>query len=486
MARCFSAKAVLSFRKPQSHQTAKWLAAALMLVVTVRVGAHAQSTNSPAKSAAKPCADVDLAGGNDTEALKAFGVQLRQLFSQEEFKQLDCIADAERANKTRLPGGMWKLHEFYWALTGKQGHPTQEDLQNQLKLAEDWVAAQPTSITAPVVLAKSYINYAWDARGTDTGDTVTGSGWKLFGQRLEKAQAVLDAASGLHSRCPEWYLTMQDIALGRGWDLPTSTDLLKQATAFEPAYYYYYRSMAYSLMPQWNGEDGEASKFAEDSANHVGGDAGDILYFQIGEKIVCACNQPEFAHLSWPRLQKGYGLLEKKYGVSVANLNKLAVMATKSGDWATADGAFQRIGDDWDKDAWITETFFKQMKGMASQVGEAEARTRAILKEAATNSQSEGGAAYQKRMEQALLPFLRKCVQESTDQTKFEFAIKVGKDGSAQDAFFRQPTPLAQCMSREMYGTHVTKETPFPVPPRPDYWLELYLDPAAANAAAAN
>jgi hypothetical protein len=263
-------------------------------------------------------------------------------------------------------------------------------------------------------------------------------------------------------------------------------DLLKQAVAFEPEYYYYYRSLAYYLMPQWNGDDGDASKFAEESSNHVGGDAGDILYFQIGEKIVCACNKPEYAHLSWPRLQKGYGLLEKKYGVSVTNLNKLAVMATKSGDWAVADGAFQRIGDDWDKEAWITETYFKQMKDMATQVGAAEARTRAILKEAAENLQSAGGAAYQKSMEQALLPFVRDCAKESTDQAKFEFAIKVGKDGSAQDAFFRQPTPMAQCMAREMYGTHVKKETPFPVPPRADYWLELYLDPAVASAAAAN
>jgi hypothetical protein len=448
--------------------------------------ARGQSAKTPVKNAATTCTDLDVVGGDDMEALKAYGAELRQLFEQENFKQLDCIADAERSSKTRLSGGMWKIHEFYWGLTGKQGHPTQEDLKNHLRLAQNWVTARPASITARVVLAKSYINFAWDARGTDTGDSVTGSGWKLFQERLEKAKLVLDDASALHSKCPEWYLTMQDIALGLGWKPPQAMDLLKQAVAFEPEYYYYYRSLAYYLMPQWNGDDGDASKFAEESSNHVGGDAGDILYFQIGEKIVCACNQPEYAHLSWPRLQKGYGLLEKKYGVSVTNLNKLAVMATKSGDWAVADGAFQRIGDDWDKEAWITETYFKQMKDMATQVGAAEARTRAILKEAAENLQSAGGAAYQKSMEQALLPFVRDCAKESTDQAKFEFAIKVGKDGSAQDAFFRQPTPMAQCMAREMYGTHVKKETPFPVPPRADYWLELYLDPAVANAAAAN
>lgn len=100
-------------------------------------------------------------------------------------------------------------------------------------------------------------------------------------------------------------------------------------------------------MPQWNGEDGDAAKFAEQSADRVGGDAGDILYFQIGAKIVWACNEPEFGRLSRPRLQKGYALLEKQYGVSLANLNRLALMATKSKDSVLADSAFKRIGDSW-------------------------------------------------------------------------------------------------------------------------------------------
>jgi hypothetical protein len=128
----------------------------------------------------------------------------------------------------------------------------------------------------------------------------------------------------LPSKCPEWYYAMQSVALGQGWDRTKVEELVERAIASEPGYYYYYGAHAYSLMPQWNGEDGDAAKFAEQSADRVGGDAGDILYFQIGAKIVCACNEPEFGRLSWPRLQKGYALLEKQYGVALANLNRLA------------------------------------------------------------------------------------------------------------------------------------------------------------------
>lgn len=324
------------------------------------------------------------------------------------------------------------------AINDLQGHLSQQDWKDHLKLVQSWVAATPNSITARVVLAQAYIDYAWDARGVETGDTVTNSGWKLFGQRLEQAKATLDEASALARKCPEWYYAMQSVALGQGWDRRKVEELVERAIASEPGYYYYYRAHAYSLMPQWNGEDGDAAKFAEQSADRVGGDAGDILYFQVGAKIVCACNEPEFGRLSWPRLQKGYGLLEKQYGVSLANLNRLALMATKSKDSVVADSAFKRIGDSWDKQAWTTEVYFNQNKTWATQIAPAEARSRGILQEAAANLQSEGGAQYQKNMEQAMLPLMRQCAQSSNDdQGKFELVVQVAKDGGERRRYGR-------------------------------------------------
>src|SRR3984957_15500798 len=75
---------------------------------------------------------------------------------------------------------MWKIHEFYWAINDLQGHPSQQDWKDHLKLVQSWVAATPNSITARVVLAQAYIDYAWDARGGETGDTVTNSGWSCL------------------------------------------------------------------------------------------------------------------------------------------------------------------------------------------------------------------------------------------------------------------------------------------------------------------
>ena len=487
MANLFRTSAVSSSQSSRISRTASRFASVFLLLAIAHPVARGLAVASNENSRPTPCAtDLSFDRSNDMLAGKRFGAVLRQLLEHQDFKELNCIADSERSSKEKLPGGMWRIHDFYWSIKEMQGHPTQEDWEAHLKLAENWVAATPESITARVVLARFYIDYAWDARGEDTADSVTNSGWKLFSQRLDKAKTTLDEASNLPMKCPEWFLTMQDVALGEGWDRAQAEDLLHRAIAFEPDYYYYYRSFSYYLMPQWNGEDGDAAKFAEQRADHIGGDAGDILYFQIGEKIVCACNQPEFAHLSWPRLQKGYELLEKKYGVSLLNLNRLALMATNARDSVAADSAFKRIGDNWDKDAWMTQEYFNQNKTWAAQVAPAELRSRGLLKEAAANLQGVGGAAYQKSVEQALLPFVKQCVQSSgDDQEKFNIIVQVGKDGSPEDAWPRKPTAIAQCVLRELFESHVKKETPFPVPPHPAYWLDLQLDPAVARAAVA-
>ena len=162
-------------------------------------------------------------------------------------------------------------------------------------------------------------------------------------------------------------------------------------------------------------------------------------------------------------------------------------MATKSKDSVVAGSAFKRIGDSWDREAWTTEVYFNQNKTWAAQIAPAEARSRGILQEAAANLQSEGGAQYQKNMEQAMLPLMRQCAQSSNDdQGKFELVVQVGKDGGTEDAWPRHPTAMAMCILRELHGSHIKKETPFPPPPHPAYWLDLQLDPAAVNTGAAN
>ena len=407
--------------------------------------------------------------------------KIASLLTQERFDDLDCIADQARKDKTRLPGGTWKLVAIYTALEAPAGHATEQDWKDHLAPLEHWVTAKPGSITARIALANSYVSYAWDARGNSDSETVTDNGWRLLSERLNKAKEILDEASVLPEKCPEWYLVMQNIAQGLGWDIQQDTSLFQQAIAFEPEYYSYYRVQAVLLLPKWYGEQGDAAAFASSIANTVGGRKGDILYFQIAAKLACACNDPELKAMSWERIQKGFADTEETYGTSMTNLNSFALMAVNFDDYVVADSTFRRIGDNWDKHVWRTEVWFKQNRDTATQFAPVQARNREARKEAEANMKSAAGPAYRKQVEHNLRAFGQACLKETKGNVgKFEIFLRVGEHGSAEDARGENaPDSFGLCMLRALYVSSATKQTPFPPPPYASYWVPVELDPAA-------
>ena len=238
------------------------------VLLTLCCGATVSASDTRAIGAGQPCAfsDATFDPSTDVHGMEEYQYAIAGLLKQEKFAELDCVANAARSSKARFSGGAWKVHMLYFGLAEPQpGHATEQDWRNHLRRLNQWVAARPNSITAQVALAKSYVNYAWDARGTGYSDTISNSGVKLFHQRLEKAKVILDGASALHNKCPEWYVVMQQVAQGLSWDLPRTTALFEKAASFEPGYFYYYRAHATILLPKWQGEDGDAARFVERS-----------------------------------------------------------------------------------------------------------------------------------------------------------------------------------------------------------------------------
>jgi len=459
---------------------------ALLLLSLCCSPAHAADTGK--MNAVPVCAFTDAVfdPSTDVHAIERYQHSIAMLLKLGKFADLDCAADSARSSKARFSGGSWKLHRIYAGLNEPQpGHATEQDWLDHLRRLNRWVATQPNSITARVALAASYVNYGWAARGTGYSDTITDSGWKLFGQRLQKAKEILDNAATLPDKCPEWYVVMQQVAQGQSWDLRRTTALFEKAASFEPGYYYYYRAQATILLPKWQGEEGDSARFAEQVADRVGGKAGDILYYETAVAIVCACDEPEFVHFSWPRLQQGFAAVEQQYGTSLVDVNSFALMAYKFNDSVIADAAFKRIGDNWDEKTWRTEAWFNQNKAWAAQFAPMEARSRAIKLEARANLETAEGLSYKKEFDLKFAAIEQSCIQKSgADLGKFQFLVKIGKDGIAQDAWMTQPTAVATCLMRELGASNARKEKLFPEPPHDSYWIILDLDPSILNTAA--
>jgi hypothetical protein len=465
--------------------------AGLVIAITVLavISSHpALATDTKGSTEAPSCGFSDAAfdPATDVNALEAYDNAIAKLLKEKKFAQLDCLADKTRAEKSRFSGGTWKLVEIYSGIEEpRPGHPTEEDWREHLALVEEWSSSNPKSITARIALAESYVDYGWAARGDGYSDSVSDSGWKLLAERMQKANNILQEASTLPTKCPEWYLAMLDVAQGQSWPLDQITAVFEQAARFEPAFQSYYRNYAHQLLPKWSGQEGDAARFAERAANKMGGEEGDILYFQIGAKIVCACQDPEGTYFSWPRLQKGFAALEKEYGSSLMNTNSFGMMAVKFQDWVAAEPAFQRIGDNWSPAVWITEQWFRSNQTIAARTADAQARSRAIQKEAESNVSAPEWESYRKGFDEKFAAMERSCLDQSKnefqaqdDATSFDFYINIGKEGGADDGWGTHPTPMMQCLMKSLYDSHMRKEKPFPAPPKAPYWVVAHVDPS--------
>jgi hypothetical protein len=88
-------------------------------------------------------------------------------------------------------------------------------------------------------------------------------------------------------------------------------------------------------MPRWYGNEGELEADLEKSADNIGGEAGDMLYAQIVWEIHARSGSPNVIKendFSWPRLDRGFGIIEKHFPDSLAAKSERAYLAAYAGD----------------------------------------------------------------------------------------------------------------------------------------------------------
>lgn len=468
-------------------------AVVLLLLFTSGFAVAADQKSNPNQCSISEDERVGLNGdlSTDVHAAHNYVETIARMLRAKEFGKLDCLADHARAGKERFPGGMWKLKDLYAGLYEPVQYPmhaTQEDWKTLLRNLEQWVTMHPKSITARVALASAYLAYAADARGDGDASTVTESGWKLFGERIAKARRVLQEASTLPTKCPEWYVAMLLVAENQDWDAMKKRALFEEAFKFEPGYYYYARVRASRLLPKWAGKPGDTEKFTEEVADRIGGERGDILYFQVASAnyVICGCDSDP--HLSWQRIERGFEESEKQLGASMLNLNRIAFLASDYGetDPIVAEKALTRIGEQWDEETWKTKEEFANAKQRAANNAPILAKRRAIEAAADANMQTPEGLRYETSLEGPYKELVQQCVRpEGGDVGKFKTLLNVGEKGTVEDIRIYWHSAASHCVYEKLQALKQEKATPFPPPPQAPYWVRIDLDWAALAPIAA-
>ena len=319
----------------------------------------ASNRSSPQKTQTKRSVPAAKAGPQ----YDAYLADVGQHWASDDYSWLEGEARKLRTTKERLPGGYWKLRVLYESVENVVGTDSSDEaFMEHIARVEKWIAQRPACLMPRILLADAWLSYAWKARGTEYAYKVDRENWALFKERLRRANEVLADAFRLEEKCPELYLKALNAALGNGGDREAFEELFNQGVALEPTYYSLYNAKALYLLPQWYGEPGEWERFAQDAANKVGGEQGDIILFAVYTRMMQLQNNNfEFMQKHQaiaPQLLAGFRAIDKLYGSSPQRLNQACFISFSTNDNKTPAELMKRIGDDSDLSVWHDASTF--------------------------------------------------------------------------------------------------------------------------------
>jgi hypothetical protein len=135
--------------------------------------------------------------------------------------------------------------------------------------------AFPQSSLSSLFESSHYIDWAWMARGGGWASDVTDEGWKLFHERLDKAQSIAETAWRLDPLAPNLSTARIAICMGRSEDRDTMELWFSRAMAADPHCFSACGAKALYLQPKWLGSEKEALEFGRWCVAH--GDGNDRI-----------------------------------------------------------------------------------------------------------------------------------------------------------------------------------------------------------------
>lgn len=284
--------------------------------------------------------------------------QVKAMFNERKFAELDAMAEQFRTKKSRFTDGVWKLQVFYMTFELATNSPEWK-FPNQLTLAEEWRKTRPKSVTAQCVLASTWSAYAWKARGGGFAREVKEDEWSLVRKRLDKAWEIINQplAPGVND-CPIRHNLRLVLAKTRGVPPDEFEALFQEAVQFAPGYYHYYANKADYLLPKWHGEEGDWQRFISAVAESNPNREGKTIYTRTAWSLFLSNEWKDFeaSGVTWARLKAGFEEIDRNYPNSPWILNTFTKFACRAGDRDTVVALFNRMGwEQFYQEAWESE-----------------------------------------------------------------------------------------------------------------------------------
>ena len=321
-----------------------------------------------AAQSSKAFAPVVMMESEESKQQDAIKEKARETFQNGDFDRLEQMAAEYRSDKDRYPEGRSKLTFFYGGLTELDETNSDEFWTARLKALDQWVKVHPDSVTAPVALADTWINYAWKARGHGYADSVDSQSFQLFEQRTALAHAILNEAGKKEAKCPGYWWVMQNVALDEGWSKSEYEKLFDMAIQSNPNFFEYYAKKSNYLLPRWYGVPGDWEEYVESAADKIGGEEGDVLYARLVWRMI---QQRAYSRIyketkiSWARTKKGFDLLHKRYPASLPVASEYCLEAGMMEEKETMKALFDELAGRVDLSIWLDKGRFEAFRDWA-------------------------------------------------------------------------------------------------------------------------
>jgi hypothetical protein len=293
--------------------------------------------------------DASPQGIDDRIAAQEYDAEIKEMFLNNRFKELDERADAFRASKERQTNSvLWKLTAVYEALAYVDGAGEMDEAGWELRVGKfrQWIKEEPRSMTARVGLAYILLHYAWGVKGGGAPGSLSKEKMDKYHSLFDESRKVLTEAQKLPTQCPEWYMIMLYVGLGQEWSLDQYDAVFNEAVAFEPDYFSYYDAKARYLLPAWYGKEGDWERYADEISRKTGGKKGPVIYWYICMQVKDYYDESRYfqdTKVSWEKMKEGYRNSEGLYGVNARDMNSFCLMACLAKDKQTAKGTFDYL-----------------------------------------------------------------------------------------------------------------------------------------------
>jgi Domain of Unknown Function with PDB structure (DUF3857) len=328
--------------------------AAEMDALNMQTPAKPFSPPFPKNKGCKALGEIPNDGPDAIEAVKAkVGVYFwhNEIWLEgiaNEWSNPECVFDDGRPMLGALKDGYGKVFK------------NQPDWSESLSRLEYLKKKFPDAAFVALAEAVYWSDYAWNARGDGFASSVTPDGWKLFSERLEKAEKVLNDTKSYSSQMPGWYdeMILVQSALDRPADDRDKT-FLEGAKKYK-TYYPTYFTMLNFLSPKWGGTWETVDnlvKWSVDNTKEIDGNSMYArLYWSAAGGLPAGTSLFKDTRASWPKMKQGFEDLMARHPRSRWNLNNFAKFACMANDKSTFLALRSQIGKDVIDAAWPRNT----------------------------------------------------------------------------------------------------------------------------------